>query len=392
MQQAVGGPILESPYGEAVEPSKAPEAISKAVASLPPEQMFELMKQMKMCIQNNPNEARNMLLQNPQLAYALLQAQIVMKIVDPQAMLHRETEQIPPLLPASSATSEPSHNAPPAMQTAASHAGTGMTPASMPLSQPMSVAGGHMGNPMQGISMQGGSQLPGLDYRRDVDMPMAARSSLLGDHPQHSGQPGSMGQQHMDMHMGGNRGPPFMEGRGPRGPTPQQDMGSMHDMGPSRGPVSRTDMGPMHGMGGPRGPGPRSDMGQMHEMGMPRGPVPRPDMGPMRDMGGPRGPHPRAVRPDQPDPRGVSVGGDRGRAPPPRQAAPQVGAAAALPPGGIPGLSGSTSISPQDHEKAALIMQVLQLSDDQIAMLPPDQRQSILILKEQIARSGQAPS
>lgn len=38
--------------------------------------------------------------------------------------------------------------------------------------------------------------------------------------------------------------------------------------------------------------------------------------------------------------------------------------------------------------QAALIMQVLQLSDDQIAMLPPDQRQSILILKEQIARSA----
>jgi len=42
---------------------------------------------MQMCIQNNPNEARNMLLQNPQLAYALLQAQIVMKIVDPQVAL-----------------------------------------------------------------------------------------------------------------------------------------------------------------------------------------------------------------------------------------------------------------------------------------------------------------
>lgn len=41
----------------------------------------------QMCIQNNPNEARNMLLQNPQLAYALLQAQIVMKIVDPQVAL-----------------------------------------------------------------------------------------------------------------------------------------------------------------------------------------------------------------------------------------------------------------------------------------------------------------
>merc|ERR1719412_2159326 len=80
------------PYGESVDPEKAPEAISKAVASLPPEQMFELMKQMKMCIQNNPQEARNMLLQNPQLAYALLQGQVVMRIVEPEMalqMLHK---------------------------------------------------------------------------------------------------------------------------------------------------------------------------------------------------------------------------------------------------------------------------------------------------------------
>lgn len=42
-----------------------------------------------------------------------------------------------------------------------------------------------------------------------------------------------------------------------------------------------------------------------------------------------------------------------------------------------------------DHEKAALIMQVLQLSDEQIAMLPPEQRASILVLKEQIAKSTQ---
>jgi len=39
-------------------------------------------------------------------------------------------------------------------------------------------------------------------------------------------------------------------------------------------------------------------------------------------------------------------------------------------------------------QQAALIMQVLQLSDEQISMLPVDQRQSILILKEQIARSA----
>lgn len=40
-----------------------------------------------------------------------------------------------------------------------------------------------------------------------------------------------------------------------------------------------------------------------------------------------------------------------------------------------------------DNEKAQLIMQVLQLSDEQIAMLSPDQRASIMVLKEQIAKS-----
>ena len=47
----------------------------------------------------------------------------------------------------------------------------------------------------------------------------------------------------------------------------------------------------------------------------------------------------------------------------------------------------STSGPSTDEEKAALIMQVLQLSEDQIAMLPVDQRKSILALREQIAKS-----
>ena len=50
---------------------------------------------LQLCIQNNPNEARNMLLQNPQLAYALLQAQIVMKIVDPQVAMVRNMIRMP---------------------------------------------------------------------------------------------------------------------------------------------------------------------------------------------------------------------------------------------------------------------------------------------------------
>lgn len=46
---------------------------------------------LQLCVQNSPQEARNMLLQNPQLAYALLQAQVVMRIVDPEIALVRES-------------------------------------------------------------------------------------------------------------------------------------------------------------------------------------------------------------------------------------------------------------------------------------------------------------
>lgn len=53
----------------------------------PVESFDTVMLLLQLCIQNNPTEARNMLLQNPQLAYALLQAQIVMKIVDPQVAM-----------------------------------------------------------------------------------------------------------------------------------------------------------------------------------------------------------------------------------------------------------------------------------------------------------------
>ncbi len=113
------GPVEPPVHGQPVPPEAAPEAITKAVASLPPEQMFELMKQMKWCIQYNPNETRQLLLHNPQLAYALLQAQVVMKIVDldtAQKLLHRtprgqplQMESHPPPPP----HREPPHREPP---------------------------------------------------------------------------------------------------------------------------------------------------------------------------------------------------------------------------------------------------------------------------------------
>ena len=85
-------------FGPVVPPENAPEEITKAVASLPPEQMFELMKQMKLFIMHQPEEARQLLLHNPQLPYALLQAQVVMRIVDPHQahdFLHKPRIAVP---------------------------------------------------------------------------------------------------------------------------------------------------------------------------------------------------------------------------------------------------------------------------------------------------------
>ena len=58
------GVVPEPPsvYGNPVDPEMAPEAITKAVASIPPEKMTEILKEMKDCVVNNPQEARDMLL------------------------------------------------------------------------------------------------------------------------------------------------------------------------------------------------------------------------------------------------------------------------------------------------------------------------------------------
>ncbi|XP_053330168.1 cleavage stimulation factor subunit 2 isoform X2 [Spea bombifrons] len=391
-----GAPIIESPYGDPVSPEDAPESISRAVASLPPEQMFELMKQMKLCVQNSPQEARNMLLQNPQLAYALLQAQVVMRIVDPEIavkILHRPTI-VPPLVPGSQQVQGPNvphnpQNVPggPPQPVGAMHVN-----GAPPMMQSMPMQGGvptPMGNPGQGSVLQGvlqpqvgmppggampleRSQVPISDPRGPVQRgppaPNVPPRGLLGDGPNDprggtlltvtsDEQPPSRGYMvppiQSGPHLHHERGPPPHDIRGPMGEPPRSMIGDAR-VGPiidPRGP-------PMDARGGrdPRGMEPRP----MEARGPVPGPAPR---GPMPGMQGPG-----------------SVGPQPPRQVPGIQAPTQGGFS-----------PGQNQVTPQDHEKAALIMQVLQLTPDQIAMLPPEQRQSILILKEQIQKSTGAP-
>ncbi|KAM3930542.1 cleavage stimulation factor subunit 2-like [Leptodactylus fuscus] len=369
-----GAPVIESPYGDPVPPEEAPESISRAVASLPPEQMYELMKQMKLCVQNSPQEARNMLLQNPQLAYALLQAQVVMRIVDPEIavkILHRPAI-VPPIL---SGNQQPVQgpNVP-------------LTQANAPGGQPAPVGGMHVnGAPpmMQSLPMQSGvpgpinstqgtllQGVPMPDPRaplqRGPPAPSVPPRGLLGDGP-NDPRGGTLLTVTNEEQPNRSYLPPPLQGGVPL----------HHDRGPAALEIR----------GGPMGEPPRAMIGESRGIPMLDPRVPSLDARDSRlmesrsmDVRGPV-PAPNARGPIP----GMQVSGSVG--PQPARQVTNVQASS-----GQGGFSpGQNQITPQDHEKAALIMQVLQLTPDQIAMLPPEQRQSILILKEQIQKSTGAP-
>ncbi|XP_055590372.1 cleavage stimulation factor subunit 2 tau variant [Uranotaenia lowii] len=292
MAALLQGPQVDNPYGDPCDPSMAPEVITKTVVSLPPEQMYELMKQMKTCFQNDPIEARNMLIQNPQLAYAILQAQVVMRIVDPATavtFLHK-SHSMPPVITSDTMIVPPT-----------------LSPAPMPVPAPMPIP-----------PVGGGSSGFGPSAGHDID--------LRNVDPRLSRQ--------ID-----------------------QDMRSL----PSSGPM---DNFPSRGVPPPRPVGPVSNAASANQF--PSDPRQRP----VDPRQGPKDPR---QQPSSGAPVGRSGSG---------VSASAASAAAAASSYGIPN-------DASDQEKAALIMQVLQLSDEQIAMLPPEQRTSILVLKEQIAKSTQ---
>ncbi|KAL0123533.1 hypothetical protein PUN28_005802 [Cardiocondyla obscurior] len=326
MQSLLQGQNTENPYGEAVQSDKAPEAISKAVASLPPEQMFELMKQMKLCVQNNPNEARQMLLQNPQLAYALLQAQVVMRIVDPHtavSMLHK-ANPIPGVL-------TPSEKPIPQVQPRIEEP---WAPRPMPpVNPPAPIFAG------QDVDLRLDRQLDPRVARMDQDLrgspqtqpaPVSAPSVTTTADPR-----GANAFNVTDSFY-----------RDPRAERFNRDSRDLRD---SRMPID-----------------PRITKSNPTPVAPPI--VPRP-------VAAPTVPASSAVTSNTTGSSAVALSQSA-------SSATSRLMAGMSPAGNIP--SGAS-----DQEKAALIMQVLQLSDEQIAMLPPEQRQSILVLKEQIAKSTQ---
>ncbi|XP_046402044.1 cleavage stimulation factor subunit 2 tau variant isoform X2 [Ischnura elegans] len=339
MQSLLQGPVVENPYGDPVAPEKAPEAISKAVASLPPEQMYELMKQMRLCIQNNPTEAHQMLLQNPQLAYALLQALVVMKVLDPHtaaSMLHKAP-------PAQTALYLPPEKA--AAVTASSTVPIPTTIAPVPAPVPLPVRAPAVvpqpPRPVIGV--------PPVSLTAPAVPPVPAPARIPA------------AAQDLDLRQ-----------MDPRAILMDQDLRSLHPVPVAALPVAPPIVPPV-ALRDPR----EREVPTEHFPRDPRNAAAiAPDRFPVRD------PRPQAS-PAYVEPRSDPRSKAAVPPPAPREPVTPAGPTRPIMPSSI-AAGGAT-----DQEKAALIMQVLQLSDDQISMLPPEQRQSILVLKEQIAKSTQ---
>lgn len=82
MQQP-SAPLPPLPPGVELPPHlDCPNAISQTLSSLPPNQLLDVLAQMKSLVMADPGRATELLRQAPQLAYAIFQALLLMNLVD----------------------------------------------------------------------------------------------------------------------------------------------------------------------------------------------------------------------------------------------------------------------------------------------------------------------
>ncbi|KAI9013318.1 hypothetical protein BC832DRAFT_289532 [Gaertneriomyces semiglobifer] len=76
---------MQAPLQPMAVPNAEPstEAVRKAIAAFPPDQLIEVLSQLRMHVQTNVDQVRTLLNQNPQLGYALFQALMTMNVGDP---------------------------------------------------------------------------------------------------------------------------------------------------------------------------------------------------------------------------------------------------------------------------------------------------------------------
>ncbi|CDW53850.1 cleavage stimulation factor subunit 2 [Trichuris trichiura] len=77
----------ESYYGPTACGEDAKRAISDALIDLPKERLVEFLQEIKTSLRNNPNETRGFLVENPQIALAILDASVICRQIDQNTAL-----------------------------------------------------------------------------------------------------------------------------------------------------------------------------------------------------------------------------------------------------------------------------------------------------------------
>lgn len=84
------------PEGVPIPPGvSATDVITQTIASLPPNQLMDILTQMKALTTHAPEQARHLLVTNPQLAYAIFHAMLMMNVVDPVVVQSVVSETAP---------------------------------------------------------------------------------------------------------------------------------------------------------------------------------------------------------------------------------------------------------------------------------------------------------
>ncbi|CAN5974633.1 unnamed protein product [Sphagnum jensenii] len=332
------------------------DALTNNLAGMSKHQLYEVMVQMKMLIQQNQQQARQVLIANPQLTKALFQAQIILGMVHPPQM-----SQVHPTMKVSQPQQQqgPTSNSPTILM---------QQPPLLPQPRPVAAHSSVVpGQPQQTTQLQQFSLQPMPAQQQLLAQPPFQVSCKSTDQGFISCQPEAIGTGRV-MPAGPGMGPGVTSQTG-RGPSMtqsgQQMVGMVAGLPMNQAPPSSA--GSVGGMPG----------GSMHCMG------PMVMLAGGHAMGGVNQGVPMVIR--APLHPGIGALDSNSR---PTYGAPSPGVAM------DGGLTAGSGMKPQGYGQAAhpvpgeleqqkaLLQQVLSLTPEQINSLPPDQRQQVLQLQQ----------
>ncbi|KAL9433252.1 hypothetical protein AB3S75_028140 [Citrus x aurantiifolia] len=385
----------------------AGDGLPANLAGMSKNQLYEIMTQMKSLIEQNEQQARQILIQNPLLTKALFQAQIMLGMVKPPQVIPsvqppalQHPQQSAPQLqqPNFQATQASSGQVGLQDQTSASQTQTlirkqHQNQPAMPISSASLPAANLQSQPMHSHALQVPQQPKGRPNAplTTMSLPQPSQHSSMPPISHHSAsQPPSLHQPQMP--AASSQLQPPLQSTGPphmplQPPLPQQprpaSMQSFHQYAPHVGSTvgfqhpaaQQRSSQPMYHSG----PNPPASIGPSFQQGQP--PVPsQPLPQSVYQAGGSR------LGSDFNNQIGNSMQIDRGSwmsGPPENPAFTQLSG----PPPAVSGQMGPgnqpprpSSLSPEMEQ--ALLQQVMSLSPEQISLLPPEQRNQVLQLQQ----------